>query len=184
MPGVGIVGVSPVGRQRIAQPLGQLPMRLLRSITYPGRRGHRRCCSRGRGRCAGRQRHPWVARSSKDPPRHGAAPHPESDRVWAMLTHSHSGHPARVRALRQALGDGCQTPASLPTQAPPRPRSPRPHTPPYPRHMTQRLEFDVDEMTAAYLHRCAHQCGVSIGAVAARQLRELALVDAARALAA
>ncbi len=49
--------------------------------------------------------------------------------------------------------------------------------------MTERVEFDVDETTAAYLHRCAHQCGVSVSAVAARQLRELALVDAARALA-
>jgi hypothetical protein len=49
--------------------------------------------------------------------------------------------------------------------------------------MTERVEFDVDETTAAYLHRCAHQHGVSVSAVAARQLRELALVDAARALA-
>ena len=54
----------------------------------------------------------------------------------------------------------------------------------YPRHMTERVEFDVDETTAAYLHRCAHQRGVSIGAAAARQLRELALADAARTLAA
>ena len=51
-------------------------------------------------------------------------------------------------------------------------------------NMTERVEFDVDETTAAYLHRCAHQGGVSIGAAAARQLRELALVDAAQALAA
>ncbi len=50
--------------------------------------------------------------------------------------------------------------------------------------MTERVEFDVDETTAAYLLRCAHQRGVSIGAAAARQLRELALADAARALAA
>ena len=54
----------------------------------------------------------------------------------------------------------------------------------YPRYMTERVEFDVDEITAAYLRRCAHQRGVSIGAAAAGQLRELALVDAARALAA
>jgi hypothetical protein len=54
----------------------------------------------------------------------------------------------------------------------------------YSRHMTERVEFDVDETTAAYLRRCAHQRGVSIGVAAAGQLRELALVDAARALAA
>lgn len=50
--------------------------------------------------------------------------------------------------------------------------------------MTERVEFEADETTAAYLHRCAHQRGVSVGVAAARQLRELALVDAARALAA
>jgi hypothetical protein len=54
----------------------------------------------------------------------------------------------------------------------------------YSLRMTERVEFDVDETTAAYLHRCAHQRGVSVGASAARQLRELALADAARALAA
>ncbi len=54
----------------------------------------------------------------------------------------------------------------------------------YPPHMTERVEFEMDETTAAYLHRCAHQRGVSVGIAAARQLRELALIDAARALAA
>ncbi|MGH3919448.1 MAG: hypothetical protein ACRDSG_10510 [Pseudonocardiaceae bacterium] len=50
--------------------------------------------------------------------------------------------------------------------------------------MTERVECDVDETTAAYLHRCARQRGISMGTAAARQLRELALADAARALAA
>ncbi|MGH3865281.1 MAG: hypothetical protein ACRDQ4_03920 [Pseudonocardiaceae bacterium] len=50
--------------------------------------------------------------------------------------------------------------------------------------MTERVEFEVDETTAVYLHRWAHQRGVSVGTAAARQLRELALADAARALAA
>ncbi len=54
----------------------------------------------------------------------------------------------------------------------------------YPRRMTERVELDVDETTSAYLHRCAHQRGVSVEAAAARQLRELAWADAARALAA
>ncbi len=59
---------------------------------------------------------------------------------------------------------------------------------PYPRYVAERVEVDVDEPTAAYLYRCAHQRahqrGVSVGTAAARQLRELALADAARALAA
>ncbi len=55
---------------------------------------------------------------------------------------------------------------------------------PYPPRMTERVEADVDETTAAYLHQCAHQRGVSVGAAAAHQLRELALADAVRALAA
>jgi len=50
--------------------------------------------------------------------------------------------------------------------------------------MTERVEFEVDATTAAYLHRCAFQLRVSVGAAAARQLRELALADAVRALAA
>ncbi|MDQ3763753.1 MAG: hypothetical protein M3460_19705 [Actinomycetota bacterium] len=50
--------------------------------------------------------------------------------------------------------------------------------------MTERVEFDVDETTAAYLHRCARQHGLSVGAAAAGQLRDLALADAAAALAA
>jgi hypothetical protein len=55
---------------------------------------------------------------------------------------------------------------------------------PYPRHVTERVEVEVDETTAAYLHRCAHRGGISVSAAAARQLRELALANAARALAA
>ncbi|MGH4001754.1 MAG: hypothetical protein ACRDTJ_30320 [Pseudonocardiaceae bacterium] len=53
----------------------------------------------------------------------------------------------------------------------------------YPRPMAERVECEVDETTAAYLHRCARQRGISVSAAAARQLRELALADAARALA-
>jgi len=56
MPGMGVVGGSPADGEQVAQPLGQITLRVLRSIT---RRGHRRCCrSRCRGRCAGRHRHP------------------------------------------------------------------------------------------------------------------------------
>jgi hypothetical protein len=44
-----------------------------------------------------------------------------------------------------------------------------------PHHMTERVEFEVDETTAAYL------LGVSVGAAAARQSRELTLADAVRA---
>lgn len=48
--------------------------------------------------------------------------------------------------------------------------------------MAERVEFDVDETTAAYLHRFAQERGVSVGVAAARQLRALAWTDAARAL--
>lgn len=41
----------------------------------------------------------------------------------------------------------------------------------------------MDETTAAYLHRCARWRGTSVSTAAARQLRDLALADAARALA-
>jgi hypothetical protein len=54
---------------------------------------------------------------------------------------------------------------------------------PYPRYVTERVEVEVDETTAAYLHQCAHRRGISVSAAAARQLRELALADAAQALA-
>jgi hypothetical protein len=50
--------------------------------------------------------------------------------------------------------------------------------------VTERVEFDADDTTAAYLHRCAHQRGLSVSAIAASQLRDLALTDAAAALAA
>jgi len=50
--------------------------------------------------------------------------------------------------------------------------------------VTERVEFEVDQTTAAYLHQCAHQRGISIGTAAAHQLRQLALTDAARSLAA
>lgn len=50
--------------------------------------------------------------------------------------------------------------------------------------MTERVEVEVDESTAAYLQRCAGLRGTSVAVAAARQLRELALADAARALAA
>lgn len=49
--------------------------------------------------------------------------------------------------------------------------------------VAERVELDVDETTAAYLHRFAHQRGVSVGIAAARQLRALAWADAGRALA-
>jgi hypothetical protein len=62
--------------------------------------------------------------------------------------------------------------------------APTPNDLSYPRLMTEWVEFEADETTAMYLHRWAHQRGVSVGTAAARQLRELALADAARALAA
>lgn len=50
--------------------------------------------------------------------------------------------------------------------------------------MTERVELEVDATTAAYLHRCARQRGISVDTAAVHQLRDLALVDAARTLAA
>lgn len=43
--------------------------------------------------------------------------------------------------------------------------------------VTERVEVEVDQGTAAYLRACARQRGGSMAAAAARQLRELALAD-------
>ncbi|MGH3611392.1 MAG: hypothetical protein ACRDRK_01970 [Pseudonocardia sp.] len=43
--------------------------------------------------------------------------------------------------------------------------------------MTERVEFEVDRGTAAYLRACARRRGGSMADAAARQLRELALAD-------
>ncbi|MDQ3150540.1 MAG: hypothetical protein M3R63_02045 [Actinomycetota bacterium] len=45
--------------------------------------------------------------------------------------------------------------------------------------MTERVELEVDQATAAYLRACARRCGGSMAVAAARQLRELALADSA-----
>lgn len=43
--------------------------------------------------------------------------------------------------------------------------------------VTERVEFEVDQGTAAYLRACARRRGGSMATAAARQLRELALAD-------
>lgn len=43
--------------------------------------------------------------------------------------------------------------------------------------MSERVELEVDQGTAAYLRACARRRGGSMAVVAARQLRELALAD-------
>ncbi len=45
--------------------------------------------------------------------------------------------------------------------------------------MTERVEFEVDQGTAAYLRACARRRDGSMSAAAARQLRNLALADSA-----
>ncbi len=45
--------------------------------------------------------------------------------------------------------------------------------------VTERVELEVDQGTAAYLRACARLRGGSMAAAAARQLRELALADSA-----
>ncbi|MGH3567378.1 MAG: hypothetical protein ACRDRH_15365 [Pseudonocardia sp.] len=45
--------------------------------------------------------------------------------------------------------------------------------------MTERVELEVDQSTAAYLRACARQLDGSMAAAAERQLRELALADSA-----
>jgi hypothetical protein len=43
--------------------------------------------------------------------------------------------------------------------------------------VTERVELEVDQGTAAYLRACARRRGGSMAATAARQLRALALAD-------
>ena len=50
---------------------------------------------------------------------------------------------------------------------------------PYAGSVTERVELDVDQGTAAYLRACARQRGGSMAVAAACQLRELALADSA-----
>ena len=48
---------------------------------------------------------------------------------------------------------------------------------PYARRVTERVELEVDQGTAAWLRACARSRGGSMAVTAARQLRALALAD-------